>query len=90
VPWPGAFTYLPASGGTLLKIWQAKVDEATGIPGEILKVGRDGIVVGCGEGSLNILSLQREGARRLTPQQFVAGHTLSAGQRLGSWTDVLG
>jgi methionyl-tRNA formyltransferase len=89
VPWPGAFTYLPGHGGALLKIWQAKIDKASGVPGEILQVDRDGIAVGCGEGSLKILSLQREGARRLTPQQFIAGHPLTAGQRLGSETDVL-
>lgn len=85
VPWPGAFTFLPAQPRPhLLKIWQAEVVELSGPPGEILQADKTGLVVGCGGQALRILLLQREGARRLTPQQFLAGHALQPGQRLGS------
>jgi methionyl-tRNA formyltransferase len=67
----------------LLKIWQAEVAPQSGSPGEILLADKNGIVVGCGSGSLRILILQREGGRQLTAQEFLAGHPLEAGQRLG-------
>lgn len=84
VPWPGAFTYL--SGQTqplLLKIWQAQVVEHVGPAGEILQADKSGIVVGCGRDALRIMVLQREGGRHLTAQEFLAGHPLLPGHRLG-------
>jgi len=84
VPWPAAFTFLPS--GTkrlLLKLWEAEVVEKTGPPGEILQAEAEGIVVGCGEQALRVLSLQREGGRRINAAQFLAGHPLARGQRLG-------
>jgi methionyl-tRNA formyltransferase len=82
-PWPGAFTHLPA-GGTpkLLKIWDGAVQEhAFRNAGEILEAGKFGIVVACGEHALRILGLQLEGGKRLTAQQFLAGHELKPGER---------
>jgi methionyl-tRNA formyltransferase len=91
VPWPGAFTHLPAdpaaetpSQPLLLKIWQAEVAAQSGPPGEVLSADKTGIVVGCGAGSLRILQLQREGGKRLSAREFLAGHTLHPGQRLGA------
>jgi methionyl-tRNA formyltransferase len=84
VPWPGAFTHLPAQPQPhLLKIWQAEPIERAGPPGEILQADKAGIVVGCGHDALRILLLQREGGRRLTAQEFLAGHPLPPGQKLG-------
>jgi methionyl-tRNA formyltransferase len=82
VPWPGAFTFLPAQTHPhLLKIWEAEVVDVASVPGEILLADKTGIVVGCGRQALRLLSLQREGGRRLTAQQFLAGHSLTLGQR---------
>ena len=82
-PWPGAFTHLPQEGGSkLLKIWDAAVQEhAFRNAGEILEAGKFGIVVACGEHALRILELQLEGGKRLTAQQFLAGHELKLGER---------
>jgi len=44
---------------------------------------KSGILVGCGEGSLRITTLQREGGRRLTAPEFLAGHPMKPGLRLG-------
>jgi methionyl-tRNA formyltransferase len=97
VPWPTAYTWLPSasperralsspqspSTPRLLKIWNASVQEhAWKTPGEILEAGKFGIVVACGEHALRILELQLEGARRLSAQQFLAGHPLKPGDRL--------
>lgn len=85
-PWPGTFTFLPAEPRPLLlKVWEAEPVLRTGnVPGEILEVDREGLVVACGEGALRILSVQREGGRRLSLREFLAGHTLLPGQRFAS------
>jgi methionyl-tRNA formyltransferase len=82
-PWPGAFTHLPGQPQPhLLKIWQTEPAEASGAPGEILRADKSGIIVGCGSGGLRILTLQREGGRRLSAQEFLAGHPLKPGVKL--------
>ena len=84
MPWPGAFSYLPGLPQPhLLKIWQAEVVALTGPSGEVLQADKAGIVVGCGCEALRILMLQREGGRRLQAHEFLAGHPLLPGQRLG-------
>jgi methionyl-tRNA formyltransferase len=83
-PWPGAFTFLPhPTKPVLLKIWQAEVVNQSGNPGTILSTDKSGIVVGCQENALRLTSLQREGGRRLSAAEFLAGHPLPPGTRLG-------
>jgi methionyl-tRNA formyltransferase len=84
VPWPGTYTFLSAEPKPpLLKIWQAEIaDRSSGSPGEVLESGRSGIVVACGQHALRIVELQREGGRRMSPQEFLAGYPLSVGERL--------
>lgn len=82
-PWPGAYTHLPATPQPkLLKLWEARVETCAGAPGEILRADRAGIVIGCGADSLRVTSLQREGGRRLTAAEFLAGHPLPVGLKL--------
>ena len=68
----------------LLKIWEAKPLDHAGEPGRVLQADKNGIVVGCGDGALMISLLQREGGRRLTGAEFLAGHTLKVGEKFGS------
>jgi methionyl-tRNA formyltransferase len=67
----------------LLKIWEAKPFDRSGEPGHILQADKNGIVIGCGTGALIISLLQREGGRRLTAAEFLAGHSLKAGEKVG-------
>lgn len=85
VPWPGAFTTLDSgSKPVLLKIWQTAVAEnVTGSPGQVIEAHRDSLVFATGDTALRILSLQKEGGKRLTAAQFLAGHGLKAGDVLG-------
>jgi methionyl-tRNA formyltransferase len=88
-PWPGAFTYWKSTSNIqhptfnihLLKIWKAETVGQSGGTGEILSADKTGIIVGCGEHALRILELQREGGRRMSAAEFIAGHTLNAGER---------
>ena len=90
-PWPGAFTLLrnaehpldanlPAPKPQLLKIWKAELVEKSGRAGEVLSADKTGIIVGCGQGALRIMELQREGGRRMNVTEFLAGRALKAGQ----------
>ena len=83
-PWPTAFTWIPAEPKPLLlKLWEADTDSPSGTPGTVLKADGDDLLVACGEGSLRIRSLQREGKRRMTSREFLAGQHLKAGIQLG-------
>jgi methionyl-tRNA formyltransferase len=83
-PWPGAFTFLETEPKPLLlKIWRVEVVERSGKAGEILSADKAGMVVACGQDSLRILELQREGGRRLSAEPFLSGFPISAGLRLG-------
>jgi len=83
-PWPG--TYARLTGGPkpmLLKIHEATVKTGlAGSPGEILTADRGGIVVACSPDALCLTEVQREGGRRVTAAEFLAGHSLHPGQRL--------
>ena len=81
-PWPSAFTFL---GPMRLKLHRTQIaDEHTqhATPGQILSADRTGLVVACGRGSLRLLELQAEGARRMSAADFLAGHRLEAGAQL--------
>ena len=74
-PSPGASTRVD---GAELKIWGARVADRPRLPpGEVA----DGLIVGCGEGALEILELQRAGGRRISAPEFLRGHPLPAGAR---------
>lgn len=77
-PWPGAFTKLD---GALFKVHAAAAAGGRGEPGTLLTVSPAGIEVACGEGSLLLTSVQLEGKRVMTAQEFLAGKKLTAGAR---------
>ncbi len=77
-PFPGALARL---AGEDVKIWRAQLAKADGAPGEILAAGDQGILVACGRGSVQILELQRAGARRLAAGDFLRGQRLNPGER---------
>jgi len=82
-PWPGTFAFLAGTPRPiLLKVHAASVQSGpSGAPGEILRADRDGLVVACGQGAVCLTEVQREGGRRLSAAQFLAGHPLHPGQQ---------
>ena len=80
-PWPGVFTHL---NSRLLKLHEVEPAEADcpGL-GVIGQADADGILVGCGDGALRIMRLQKEGAKRLAAAEFLAGNPLPVGTQLG-------
>ena len=82
-PWPGAFAYLPGEPKPrLLKIHAAVPVTGSGAvePGTVMAADQSGLVVACGEGALRVTELQPEGGRRMSAEQFLAGHRVT---RLG-------
>lgn len=82
--WPSAYTFF---GGKTLKIWEAQVAEENGAqkaePGQVVSVSREGFTVACGQGALQILSLQLEGKKRVLTREFLPGYQVEPGMILG-------
>jgi methionyl-tRNA formyltransferase len=85
LPWPGAYTEWH---GTLLKLWVTSASERdaamTHQPGAVCSAAPEGIVVSTGKGHVVIRELQLAGRRRMNAQEFLAGHPIQVGERLGS------
>ncbi|MBC8002157.1 MAG: methionyl-tRNA formyltransferase, partial [Opitutaceae bacterium] len=83
-PWPGAFTFQQFQPKPrLLKIWQAGVIDGQGAAGEVIRADKSGIVVACGAQALLIVTLQREGGKKMSAGEFLNGGDLKIGDRLG-------
>lgn len=80
-PWPGAYTFVD---GVRMKVHEATPTRgpAQGAPGEVVGVDDRGILVACSEGQLAIQSLQPEGRKRLSADDYLTGYGRPA--RLGS------
>ena len=72
-PWPVATANL---GGTLFKIHQTVICDGAGAPGQILELTKTGLKVACGEGAVEIRSLQAEGSKRMAAPDYFRGHPL--------------
>lgn len=68
-PYPGAFTLLK---GRKTIIWKAQIHNGKGKPGVVVSQGP--LLVGTGDGLLELLSLQIEGEAELESGQFVINH----------------
>jgi methionyl-tRNA formyltransferase len=84
-PWPHAFTFGP--NGRLI-LHRSRTEGAAGEsapPGTILPATvPDAVRVATGRGVLQVLELQAEGGKVLPARDFLAGHPLTAGDRLRS------
>ena len=72
-PWPVATAEL---AGTKFKIHTTVVVEGSGTPGTILELTKTGLRVACGEGAVEIRSLQAEGGKRMAAPDYFRGHPL--------------
>ena len=75
-PWPVATAEL---ADTKFKIHQTVVVEGSGRPGQILELTKTGLRVACGEGAVEIQSLQAEGGKRMAAPDYFRGHPLKEG-----------
>ena len=86
-PWPAASTRLPDPAGgpdRQLKIFSLIVcRHASGEPGTVLRADKHGILVAAGEGAVLLREIQLEGKRRMSVHDFLLGHPIAEGTRLG-------
>ena len=74
-PWPVATAEL---GGKRFKIHATAVVEGSGEAGQILGLTKTGLKIACGQGAIEIRSLQAEGGKRMAAPDYFRGHPLEA------------
>ena len=72
-PWPVATMELQ---GQLFKVHETRLAEGSGEPGQILGLTKTGLVIACGEGAVEITSLQAQGGKRMAAPDYFRGHPL--------------
>ena len=72
-PWPVATMELQ---GKTFKVHQTVITSGSGKPGEILGLTKTGLRIACGEGAVEIRSLQAEGGKRMAAPDYFRGHPL--------------
>lgn len=72
-PWPVATMELQ---GKVFKIHATAIVDGTGEPGQILGLTKTGLRIACGEGAVEIRSLQAEGGKRMAAPDYFRGHPL--------------
>ncbi len=76
-PFPGAWCEIPIEGEPArVKILRCAMVVGSGVPGDVLD---DRLTVGCKEGALRILELQRAGKAPMKAEDFLRGTPLKAG-----------
>ena len=83
-PWPHAYTFVK---GTRIIVLRTRVESSVGDahqPGLVVQVSREAIHVTAGDGgTIAIEQVQPEGKRPMSVRDFLAGHPVLAGNRLG-------
>ena len=80
-PWPIALTTL---SGERLKVFAAEKANGRGEPGTVLEADpKKGLTVACGEGALGLTEIQLVGGKRMKATDFLRGHAIQVGTKLG-------
>ena len=72
-PWPVATMELQ---GKKFKVHATAVVDGSGEPGKILGLTKTGLKIACGEGAVEVRSLQAEGGKRMAAPDYFRGHPL--------------
>ena len=72
-PWPIATMELK---GKKFKVHATRIVEGSGQPGQILGLTKTGLRIACGEGAVEVISLQSEGGKRMAAPDYFRGHPL--------------
>ena len=74
-PWPVATMELK---GQKFKVHATKIVDGHGQPGKILGLTKTGLKIACGDGAIEVTSLQAEGGKRMAAPDYFRGHPLEA------------
>jgi methionyl-tRNA formyltransferase len=79
-PWPHAYTYL--NGARLIVLRSAVANQPDRLPpGSVVAARGDQLRVAAGGEAVDLLEIQAEGKRSMSPRAFLAGHRLRVGDR---------
>jgi len=79
-PWPCAYAKL---GEGVLKVFSAKKADGEGTPGEVLRSSaKEGLVVACKDGAVEILEMQAPNAKRMAAKAYLNGKKIDVGTSL--------
>jgi len=65
-------------------VQKMRPEPGTGAPGEVLKMGKEGVLVATGEGAIRLVEVQPEGRRPMSAEAWARGYGVQPGTRLGS------
>jgi len=81
-PWPSAFSYLEKKRIKILKGRDHPQKILDALPGEVLCIEKEGLKVGCGQGSVYLIEeLQPEGKRAMSAHAFTLGENVRQGDK---------
>jgi len=91
-PWPKTYTFWQRSGHEPLRLIFERVEPIATIAtasagvaplGHVIQADEQGLVIACGEGALRVELLQAAGKRSMSASEFLRGHPLKTGEKLG-------
>jgi methionyl-tRNA formyltransferase len=90
-PWPKTYTFWQRPGHEPVRLILERVEPMAAILSDsggiaaasIIQADGQGLVVACGKGALRVQSLQPAGKRAMSAGEFLRGHPLKVGDRLG-------
>ncbi len=77
-PSPAAYTF---SGGSAVNLLKAEPVEACGEAGTVIKADKDGVLIACGKGAVNVKLLQFAGGKVIGAADAVNGRKIKAGDK---------
>ena len=78
-PFPGAWFELPANKPVRVKVLASRAVTASGSSGTVLD---EQLTIGCGEGAVRLLQLQKAGSRAMDVTEFLRGNPVAPGSLL--------
>jgi methionyl-tRNA formyltransferase len=83
-PWPGAWTTLAGKKLTVHRLLPTEVRGARGSEPGTLRLDEGTMFAACGDSTwIELVEVQLEGKRRMTAGEFLRGHAVATGARLG-------
>jgi methionyl-tRNA formyltransferase len=81
-PWPCAYTFYKNERMRVWKTSRESISHASA-PGTICSSGKEGLYVATGDGVLKILEIQFDSCRKMSVEEYIAGHKIVEGDKLG-------
>ena len=83
-PWPGAHTVLGERRIKVHRTVASTLDPEGAVPGQVIALDPEGILVACTEGTLEIQELQESGRKRVDARSFASGRGVAIGDRFSN------